>query len=99
MGDHYSGMRGSSYQPFASNKNAPKGQKQSAQGIALGRGVGRRYALKGQPMEQREQCEHAQTLPSRDRGRQSQKHCCYGDSFAPVGRWLRLLYTQGDALG
>ena len=31
-------------------------------------------ALQGQPMEQREQCEHAQTLPSRDRGRQSQKH-------------------------
>jgi hypothetical protein len=36
VGDHWSGMRGSSYQPFASDQNAPKGQKQSAQGIALG---------------------------------------------------------------
>jgi hypothetical protein len=29
-------------------------------------------------MEQREQCEHAQTLPSRDRGRRSQKQSAQG---------------------
>ena len=70
-------------------------------------------APKGQPMEQREQCEHAQTLPNCDRGRRSQKqsaqgialgrvdreraHCFSGDSFAPVLKVSTMLTGGKDS--
>jgi hypothetical protein len=63
----------------------PEGPKAVSPGHRPGYKVSAANALQGQPMEQREQCEHAQTLPSSERlrvgehssgirGRQSQKH-------------------------
>ena len=62
----------------------PEGATANSPGHRPGYTESAANALQGQPMEQREQCEHAQTLPSRERlrvgdqrsgirGRQSQK--------------------------
>jgi len=53
--------------------------------------------LQGQPMEQREQCEHAQTLPS-DRGRRSQRAISPGQVIKD-GLQGQKQSAQGIALG
>jgi len=71
----------------------PEGPKAVSPGHRPGYKVSAANALQGQPMEQREQCEHAQTLPSRERlrvgehssgirGRQSQKNLLCNNAFA-----------------
>jgi len=99
-----------SNQSKASDQRRPEGAKAVSPGQRPGYTVSAANALQGQPMEQRkatgrrpevgnEQCEHAQTLPSRDRGRQSQKNLHCKNAFALAGRTFVQRFNPGRCPG